>query len=71
MPGRDVQVVELFKELIVPKIQEEVSTGPRFGLLRQILSVLAVAKWIMQSQLGDALRQAGFSGAFGCPKRTE
>jgi hypothetical protein len=57
---RDSQVVALFKEIILPKIQKEVSSGPRFGVLRQILSVLVVAKWIMQSQLGDALKQAGF-----------
>jgi len=59
-PERHEQVVAFFKELIVPVIQKEVSIGPRFGLLRQILSVLVVAKWIMQSQLGDALKQAGF-----------
>lgn len=59
-PEHDAQVVALFKELVVPEIQKEVSSGPRFGLLRQVLSVLVVAKWIMQSQLGNALKQAGF-----------
>lgn len=56
----DKHVVDMFKKLIVPEIQREVSTGPRFGLLRQILSVLVIAKWIMESQLGDALKKAGF-----------
>jgi hypothetical protein len=56
-------VIGLFKELIVPEIQNEVSLGPRFGLLRQILSVLLVAKWIMNSSLGEALTRAGFIGA--------
>ncbi len=57
---RDAQLVAAFREFVVPEIQKEVSAGPRFGLLRQILSVLVVSKWIMQSPLGDALRQAGF-----------
>ena len=63
MPEWDAQVVALFKELILPEIQKEVSSGPRFGLLRQVLSVLVVANWIMQSQLGDMLRKAGFIGS--------
>jgi hypothetical protein len=62
-PELDDAVVQLFKELILPTIQSEVSLGPRFGLLRQILSVLVVAKWIMQSQLGAALKQSGFIGS--------
>jgi len=54
------QLVDLFRQLIVPEIQKEVSNGPRFGLLRQILSVLVIAKWVMGSPLGEALKQAGF-----------
>lgn len=56
----DKHVIDMFKKLIVPVIQREVSTGARFGLLRQILSVLVIAKWIMGSQLGEALKKAGF-----------
>ncbi len=67
-PERYAEVVGLFRELIVPEIQREVSIGPRFGLLRQVLSVLVVAKWIMQSQLGDALTKAGFVGC-NAPER--
>jgi len=54
------QLVDLFRQLIVPEIQKEVSSGPRFGLLRQILSVLVIAKWVMESPLGGALKQTGF-----------
>ena len=57
-PGR--QVFELFRKHIVPEIQNEVSFGPRFGLLRQILSVLVISKWVRESQLGGFLKQAGF-----------
>jgi hypothetical protein len=59
----DKHIHLLFKEVVLPKIQEEVSIGPRFGLLRQIESILIVAKWIMESQLGPALKQAGFLGS--------
>jgi hypothetical protein len=62
-PDKENVVIGLFRELIVPAIQNEVSFGPRFGLLRQILSVLLVAKWIMRSPLGEALTQAGFLGS--------
>lgn len=62
-PQLDAGLISLFQELILPEIQKEVSLGPRFGLLRQILSVLVVAKWIMQSQLGEALTRAGFIGS--------
>jgi hypothetical protein len=62
-PEVEKVVIGLFKELIVPEIQNEVSLGPRFGLLRQILSVLLVAKWIMKSSVGEALTQAGFIGS--------
>jgi hypothetical protein len=54
------QLVDLFRQLIVPEIQKEVSSGSRFGLLRQILSVFVIAKWVMGSQLGGALKQTGF-----------
>jgi hypothetical protein len=57
----DARVVALFTRLVVPEIQREVSTGPRFGLLRQILSVTVISKWIKESQLGAALKQAGFA----------
>lgn len=62
-PEAGEEIIRFFKELIVPEIQKEVSLGPRFGLLRQILSVLLVAKWIMQSSLGEPLTQAGFIGS--------
>jgi hypothetical protein len=62
-PTRDKHIIDLFKKLIVPEIQREVSTGPRFGLLRQILSVLVIAKWVMESQLGTQLEKAGFIGS--------
>ncbi len=61
--NRDQKIVEIFKRLIIPIIQQEVSTGPRFGLLRQILSILIIAKWIMESKLGEALKKAGFLGS--------
>ncbi len=61
--NRDEEIIKQFRRLIVPVIQREVSAGPCFGLLRQILSVLIMAKWIMGSKLGDALKQAGFLGS--------
>jgi len=57
------QLVDLFRKLIVPEIQKEISTGPRFGLLRQILSVLIIAKWIISTSLGESLKRAGFMGS--------
>jgi TIR domain len=51
---------ELFRKHIVPEIQNEVSVGPRFGLLRQILSVLVISKWVRESELGGFLKQAVF-----------
>jgi len=60
---RNAAIVELFRELVLPQIQKEVSIGPRFGLLRQILSVLVVAKWIMGSRLGEILARSGFIGS--------
>ena len=50
----------LFQTHIAPAIQSEVSFGPRFGLLRQILSVLIMSRWIRDSQLGTLLAQANF-----------
>jgi hypothetical protein len=63
VPEANSEIVAAFEELILPEIQKEVSLGARFGLLRQILSVLVVAKWIRESQLGDRLRQIGFIDA--------
>ncbi len=60
---QDDRIIKLFKELIVPKIQEEVSFGSRFSLLRQILSVLIFGKWIINSSLGEELKRAGFLGS--------
>jgi len=56
-------MIDLFRKWIVPEIQREVSTGPRFGQLRQILSVLVIAKWIMKSRMGPHLEKAGFLGS--------
>jgi hypothetical protein len=62
-PRPDGRILELFKQHIAPEIQKEVSTGARFGLLRQILSVLVISKWVMESQLSGYLKQAGFLGS--------
>ena len=58
--GYDQRVLSAFSEFVLPAIQEEVRLGPRFGLLRQMLSVLVVAKWIMDSSLAEPLTRAGF-----------
>ena len=60
IPQYNQQTIDSFKELILPKVEQEVSSGSRFGLLRQIFSVLVIAKWIKESELGAALKQAGF-----------
>lgn len=56
-------LLDLFRKQVVPAIQNEVSFGPRFGLLRQILSVLIMSRWIGDSQLGELLKQAQFLDA--------
>jgi len=63
VPEIDGRVLNLFKTLIVPEIKRAVSASPRFGLLRQILFVLVISKWITESQLGPMLKQAGFLGS--------
>lgn len=55
----DTQVLDAFREAILPRIQEEVSTGSRFGILRQVLSVLVMAAWFRKSSLAPQLREAG------------
>ena len=55
----DHLALEVFKEHILPQIQNEVSFGPRFGLLRQILSVLIFANWL-RDKIGNHLQ--GFMG---------
>lgn len=54
------QVVEVFKELILPKIYDEVNMGNRFSILRQIYSVLIFSAWFEKSNLGTALIKSGF-----------
>lgn len=52
-----------FRELILPDVQRAVAASPSFGVLRQMYSVLVMAKWIMQTEFGEALRRAGFVGS--------
>ena len=52
-------VLEAFREHVLPRVQEEVSMGSGFGLLRQMLSVLVVAAWFRKSQLEPAMRASG------------
>jgi hypothetical protein len=40
------RIAEIFRAAILPAVQQAIDTGPRFGLLRQIYSVLVLAKWI-------------------------
>lgn len=54
------EVVEVFKDLILPKIYEEVNRGNRFSILRQIYSVMIFSAWYEKSNLGPALKQSGF-----------
>lgn len=46
----------IFKELILPKVSDEVNKGPNFALLRQIYSVSIMAAWIKRkfmTQFGE------------------
>lgn len=38
-------LVEIFKEIVLPRVQEQVSAGYAFGLLRQIYSIVIVSWW--------------------------
>lgn len=52
--SRQDRIAEAFRTTILPAVQQAVDTGPRFGQLRQIYSVLVLAKWIKE-RLGSAL----------------
>ncbi len=54
------KVVEVFKEIFLPKIYEEVNKGNRFSILRQIYSVMIFSTWIKKSVLGPTLIKSGF-----------
>ena len=43
------QVLDIFKQTILPRIEKEVKFGPSFGLLRQIFSVLIMSTWLKRS----------------------
>jgi len=40
------QILDIFKQTILPRIEKEVKFGPSFGLLRQIFSVLIMSTWL-------------------------
>lgn len=42
------KLVSIFKDIILPKVQEQVSAGYSFGLLRQIYSVVIISKWFRE-----------------------
>lgn len=48
------RVIETFRTTILPEVQRAVDTGPQFGCLRQIYSVLVLAKWI-KDRAGSAM----------------
>lgn len=50
----DERALAIFKEIVLPRIQEEVDRGDTFGLLRQIYTVLICAKYYM-NQIGDRM----------------
>lgn len=54
MDKADEHALAIFKEAILPRIQEEVDQGDTFGLLRQIYTVLICAKWYM-SHIGGQM----------------
>lgn len=54
------QVIETFKELILPKIFNEVNRGNRFSILRQIFTVGIFSAWFEKSNLGPSLIKCGF-----------
>ena len=54
MDKADERALTIFKEAVLPRIQEEVDQGETFGLLRQIYTVLVCAKWYM-NQIGDRM----------------
>lgn len=50
----DDNALEIFKEVVLPRIQEEVDLGDTFGLLRQIYTVLICAKYY-KDHIGDKM----------------
>jgi hypothetical protein len=55
----DAIAIKLFREIVLPKLEEEVRAGAVFGELRQILSVLVLAVWLRR-RAGELLSQIGF-----------
>jgi len=39
------EILAIFKDIVLPKVQEQVSAGYSFGLLRQIFSILLISHW--------------------------
>jgi len=52
----DNAVIDAFKRHILPHLQHAVSFGPGFGVLRQIYSVLVMAKWFRE-KYGSYLKE--------------
>ncbi|MCP3956475.1 MAG: toll/interleukin-1 receptor domain-containing protein [bacterium] len=59
-PEINHRAVEIFKERILPLVHREVCLGDRFGILRQILTVIVMSTWVRQSSLAEPFRKAGF-----------
>lgn len=55
---RAQEILDAFREIVLPEIQAEVSSGSTFGILRQIFSIMVIATWYRRRpEFASALRK--------------
>ena len=46
--SEDKKLLNIFKDIVLPKVQEQVSAGYSFGILRQIFSIVIISHWFRE-----------------------